>query len=115
MVVKRFVIALSLGVIASERAQAAAPVHIVIPEDGFSAHLSRDGAIAAVADGTLMRISFQYSEYDSLHPYLVANQYCGNNQFLKWGSAEHPSVGEIDLICVRGSTSSTQIFSAAGN
>ena len=112
---KRFVIALSLGVIVPERAQAGAPVHIVIPEDGFSAHLFRDGAIAAVADGTVMRISFEYSEYDPLHPYLVANQFCGNNQFLKWGSAEHPSVGEIDLICVRGSTSSTQTFSAAGN
>ena len=66
---KRFIIALSLGVVASERTQAAPPVHIVIPEDKFSEHLARDGAIAAVPTGTLMRISFDYGEYDALHPY----------------------------------------------
>ena len=112
---KRFIIALFLGVVASERTQAAPPVHIVIPEDKFSEHLARDGAIAAVPAGTLMRISFDYSEYDALHPYLVANQYCGDNQFLQWGAAPHPSLGEIDLICVRGGEAVSPSLSASGN
>ena len=112
---KRLVIALSLGVITPERAQASPPVHIVIPEDKFSEHLARDGAIAAVPLGTLMRISFDYSEYDTLHPYLVANHYCGDNQFLQWGAASHPSLGEIDLICVRGGAAVSPSLSASGN
>ena len=112
---KRFVIALSLGIMASDRTQAAPPIHIVIPEDGFSEHLAHDGAIAAVPVGTVMRISFDYSEYDALHPYLVANQYCGDNRFLQWGAAQHPSVGDIDLICVRGAAAPAQSLAAAGN
>ena len=112
---KRFVIALSLGVMASDRSQAAPPVHIVIPEDGFSDYLARDGAIAAVPVGTLMRISFDYSEYDALHPYLVAHHYCGDNQFLQWGAAPHPSLGDIDLVCVRGAPVLSQALATAGN
>ena len=113
--VKRFVIALSLGVMASDRTLAAPQVHIVIPEDGFSDYLARAGAIAAVPVGTLMRISFDYSEYDALHPYLVAYQYCGDNQFLKWGAAPHPSLGDIDLVCVRGAPVPVQALATAGN
>ena len=113
--VKRLVIALSLSVIGCECAQTAPLVHIVIAEEAFSEHLSHGGAIAVVPDGTLMRISFDYSEYDPLHPYLLANQYCGDNQFLQWGTASHPSLGEIDLICVRGSVANTQSLSVAGN
>ena len=112
---KRLFIALSLGVITPERTQASPPIHIVIPERGFSEHLAQDSIIAGVPDGTLMRISFDYSEYDPLHPYLIADQYCGDNQFLQWGAAKHPSLGEIDLICVRGSASVTRALSAAGN
>ena len=112
---KRFIIALSLGVMASDCNQAAPPIHIVIPEDGLSEHLAHDGAIAAVPVGTLMRISFNYSEYDTLHPYLVANQYCGDNQFLQWGTAPHPSLGDIDLICVRGPAMPVRSVAAAGN
>ena len=98
---RRLVIALALGVITPERVQAAPLVHIVISGDGFSEHLSRDGAIAAVPAGTLMRISFQYSEYDYRHPYLIAERFCGQNQFIRWGAAPHPSLGEIDLVCAR--------------
>ena len=112
---KRFVIALSLGVMASDRTHSAPPVHIVIPEDGFSDYLARDGAIAAVPVGTLMRISFDYSQYDALHPYLVAHQYCGDNQFLQWGAAPHPSLGDIDLVCVRGAPVPDQALATAGN
>ena len=96
---KRFVTALSLGVMALI-AHAAPPVHIVIPEDGFSDYLARDGAIAAVPVGTLMRISFDYSEYDALHPYLVAHQYCGDNQFLQWARRRiRRSVTLIWFVC----------------
>ena len=112
---KRLFIALSLGVIPPERAQAAPPVHIVIPERGFSEHLAHDSIIAGVPDGTLMRISFEYSQYDPLHPYLIANQYCGDNQFLQWGAAKHPSLGEIDLICVRDTVVTSPSLSASGN
>ena len=112
---KRFVIALSLGFMASESPLAEPQVHIVIPEAGFSDYLARDGAIAAVPVGTLMRISFDYSEYDALHPYLVAHQYCGENRFLQLGTAQHPSQGAIDLICIRGMAVPAQGLATAGN
>ena len=112
---KRFLVALSLGFMALESPQAEPQVHIVIPEAGFSDYLARDGAIAAVPVGTLMRISFDYSEYDALHPYLVAHQYCGENRFLRWGTARHPSLGDIDLICIRGMAVPAQGLATAGN
>ena len=67
------------------RAFADEMVHIVISEDGLSEHLALNGAIARVPHGTVMRISFDYSEYHELHPYLIANQFCDDRQFLRWG------------------------------
>ena len=85
------------------RACADEPVHIVISEDGLSEHLALSGAIASVPLGTVMRISFDYSEYHALHPYLIASQFCDDRQFLRWGAASHPALGEIDLVCIRSS------------
>ena len=48
-----------------------------------------------------MDIVFHYSEYDSLHPYLIANAYCDARHFILWGSAVHPSQGAIELVCVK--------------
>ena len=83
------------------RVLAESAVHIVIPEGAFGDHLAARGAIAKVSAGTVMRISFDYTEYDHRHPYLIADRFCGLNQFIRWGSADHPSFGEIDLVCVR--------------
>ena len=83
------------------RVLAESAVHIVIPEGAFGDHLAARGAIARVPAGTVMRISFDYTEYDHRHPYLIADRFCGLNQFIRWGSADHPSFGEIDLVCVR--------------
>ncbi len=87
------------------RAFADEMVHIVISEDGLSEHLALSGAIARVPDGTVMRISFDYNEYHALHPYLIASQFCDDRQFLRWGAAPHPALGEIDLVCIRTSLS----------
>ena len=80
-------------------------VHIVISEDGLGEHLALNGAIARIPHGTVMRISFDYSEYHALHPYLIASQFCDDRQFLRWGAAPHPAEGEIDLVCIRSSMS----------
>ena len=80
-------------------------VHIVITEDRLSEHLASNGAIARVPHGTVMRISFDYSEYHALHPYLIAIQFCDDRQLLRWGAALHPALGEIDLVCIRSSVS----------
>ena len=80
-------------------------VRIVISEDDLSEHLALNGAIARVPYGTVMQISFDYSEYHALHPYLIASQFCDDRQFLRWGAASHPDLGEIDLVCIRSSLS----------
>ena len=80
-------------------------VHIVITEDRLSEHLALNGAIARVPHGTVMRISFDYSDYHVLHPYLIAIQFCDDRQVLRWGAALHPALGEIDLVCIRSSVS----------
>ena len=90
-------------------------VHIVISEDGLSEHLALNGAIAQVPHGTVMQISFDYSEYHALHPYLIASQFCDDRRFLRWGSAPHPSFGEIDLVCIRSALSAPAPRLVAGN
>ena len=83
------------------RVLAESAVHIVIPEGAFGDHLAASGAIAKVRAGTVMRISFDYSEYDHRHPYLIADRFCGSNQFIRWGASSHPSLGDIDLVCAK--------------
>lgn len=98
---KRFVTVLFLSLASPVRALAESTIHIVIPEGAFGDHLASSGQIAKVPPGKVMRISFQYSEYDHRHPYLIAERFCGLNQFIRWGVAPHPSLGEIDLVCTR--------------
>ena len=98
---KRFVTVLFLSLASPVRALAESTIHIVIPEGAFSDHLASSGQIAKVPPGNVMRISIQYSEYDHRHPYLIAERFCGLNQFIRWGVATHPSLGEIDLVCTR--------------
>lgn len=104
---KRLVTFLLVGMVLSDRASSdsishGSTLHIVIAEGEFAEHLGIRGKIARVVPGKAMRISFQYTEYDPLHPYLIADQFCGDNRFTRWGNADHPSLGEIDLVCVRG-------------
>lgn len=101
IVLKRLLTVLLLTIAGPARAFAEATVHVVIPEGAFGNHLASGGAIAKVPAGKVMRISFDYSEYDHRHPYLIADRFCGFNQFIRWGSATHPSLGQIDLVCVR--------------
>ena len=98
---KRFVTVLFLSLASPVRALAESTIHIVIPEGAFGDHLASSGQIGKVPPGKVMRISFQYSEYDHRHPYLIAERFCGLNQFIRWGVAPHPSLGEIDLVCTR--------------
>ena len=98
---KRLVTVLFLRLAGPVRALAESTIHIVLPEGAFGDHLSSSGEIAKVPPGKVMRISFQYSEYDHRHPYLIAERFCGLNQFIRWGVAPHPSLGEIDLVCTR--------------
>ena len=99
---KRLVTVLLFGMVLSGRAFSDATLHIVIAEGEFADHLAIKGKIARVVPGKTMRISFQYSEYSRLHPYLIADQFCGDNRFMRWGNAAHPSLGDIELVCVRG-------------
>jgi|GEM_PF-1783884 len=98
---KQFFAMLLLSIASSVRVLAESPLHIVIPEGAFGDHLAASGAIAKVPAGTVMRISFDYTDYDHRHPYLIADRFCGLNQFIRWGAANHPSFGDIDLVCVR--------------
>jgi hypothetical protein len=106
---KRLVTVLFLSLAAPVRALAESTIHIVIPEGAFGDHLSSRGEIAKVPPGKVMRISFQYSEYDHRHPYLIAERFCGLNQFIRWGVAPHPSLGEIDLVCTRARDTARKI------
>ena len=106
---KRFVTVLFLSLASPVRALAESTIHIVIPEGAFGDHLASSGQIAKVPPGKVMRISFQYSEYDHRHPYLVAERFCGLNQFIRWGVAPHPSLGEIDLVCTRARDETRQM------
>ena len=106
---KRLVTVLFLSLAGPVRALAESMIHIVIPEGAFGDHLSSSGEIAKVPPGKVMRISFQYSEYDHRHPYLIAERFCGLNQFIRWGVAPHPSLGEIDLVCTRARDTARKI------
>ena len=106
---KRFVTVLFLSLASPVRALAESTIHIVIPEGAFGDHLASSGQIAKVPPGKVMRISFQYSEYDHKHPYLIAERFCGLNQFIRWGVAPHPSLGEIDLVCTRARDETRQM------
>ena len=75
--------------------------HIVIEEGAFERQLSTQGDIADIEPGVVMDIVFHHSEYDRLHPYLIANAYCDARHFILWGSAAHPSQGAIELVCVK--------------
>ena len=101
VLLKRLLTVILLSIAVPSRAFAEAAVHVVIPEGAFGNHLASGGAIAKVPAGKVMRITFDYSEYDHRHPYLIADRFCGFNQFIRWGSATHPSLGQIDLVCVR--------------
>ena len=98
---KRLFTVFFLSMASPIRVLAEPAVHIVIPEGAFGEHLAASGAIAKVPAGTVMRISFDYTEYDHRHPYLIADRFCGLNQFIRWGAADHPSFGDIDLVCAR--------------
>ena len=99
---KRLITVLLFGMVLSDPAFSDSTLHIVIAEGEFADHLGIKGKISRVVPGKTMRISFQYSEYSRLHPYLIADQFCGNNRFMRWGNAAHPSLGDIELVCVRG-------------
>ena len=101
MALKRLFAIFFLSIASSVRVVAESALHIVIPEGAFGDHLAASGVIAKVPAGTVMRISFNYTEYDHRHPYLIADRFCGLNQFIRWGVAPHPSLGEIDLVCTR--------------
>ena len=98
---KRLVAIFFLSIASPVRVVAESALHIVIPEGAFGDHLAVSGVIGKVPAGTVMRISFDYTEYDHRHPYLIAERFCGLNQFIRWGVANHPSFGDIDLVCVR--------------
>ena len=98
---KRMFTVFFLSMASPIRVLAESAVHIVIPEGVFGDHLAASGQIAKVPAGTVMRISFDYTEYDHRHPYLIADRFCRLNQFIRWGAANHPSLGDIDLVCVR--------------
>ena len=98
---KKLITIFFLSIASPARVLAEPAVHIVIPEGAFGDHLAASGAIAKVPAGTVMRISFDYTEYDHRHPYLIADRFCGLNQFIRWGAASNPAFGEIDLVCVR--------------
>ena len=112
---KHFLLALMLAVMDAASVFADEMVHIVISEDALSDYLALNGAIALVAHGTVMRISFDYNDYHVLHPYLIANEFCNDSRFLRWGSATHPSLGEIDLVCTRNALSVPKPRLIAGN
>ena len=98
---RRLFATIFLSIACPVRVVAGSALHIVIPEGAFGDHLAASGVIAKVPAGTVMRISFDYTEYDHRHPYLIADRFCGLNQFIRWGVANHPSFGDIDLVCVR--------------
>ena len=98
---KRLYAIFFLSIASPVRVLAESALHIVIPEGAFGDHLAASGVIAKVPAGTVMRISFDYTEYDHRHPYLIADRFCGLDQFIRWGVADHPSFGDIDLVCVR--------------
>ena len=117
---KRLITMLLVGMVLSDRASSDSisqdsTLHIVIAEGEFADHLGIRGKIARVVPGKTMRISFQYTEYDPLHPYLIADQFCGNNRFMRWGNAAHPSLGDIDLVCARGNKTPLRPSLVAGN
>lgn len=96
-------------------ADAAPMVRLVISEGEFGRYLSRQGEIASLPNGSVMSVSFQYTEYDFRHPYLIADRFCGNGQFIRWGAAAHPSLGAIDLICVKDIESDRPQIGGVGN
>ena len=98
---KRLVAVFLLGIARPLWAMGESAVHIVIPEGAFGNHLASTGVIARVPAGTTMRISFDYSEYDPRHPYLIADRFCAFKNFMRWGAASHPSSGQIDLVCIK--------------
>ena len=74
---KRLITVLIFGMVLSDRASSDSALHIVIAEGEFADHLGIKGKIARVVPGKTMRISFQYSEYSRLHPYLIMQNWAG--------------------------------------
>ena len=110
---KRLVIQLGLTLFSSS-VLADQTKHFVIQDGEFMRHLSAKGRLGRQPKGTLMRISFDYQDYDRLHPYLIANQFCQANQVIRWGSAPHPSLGQIELVCVRGDNANASMSLTGG-
>lgn len=77
-------------------------VRLVINEGEFGRYLSNQSDIAKLSDGSVMNVSFQYTNYDFRHPHLIADRYCVNGRFIRWGTALHPAQGPIDLVCIKG-------------
>ena len=88
--------------------------HFVIRNGEFESHLSAKGRLGSQPDGTLLHISFEYDDFDRLHPYLIADLFCRDSHFMKWGSAPHPSQGQIDMVCVRRSNTPRGVSLAGG-
>ena len=78
-------------------------IELVIADGEFGRYLSNDSAISKVPDGRVINVAFRYIDYDLRHPYLIADRFCGGSGFIRWGSAQHPSAGPIDLVCVKES------------
>ena len=90
-------------------------VDLVIADGEFGQYLSNDSAISRVPDGRVINIAFRYVDYDFRHPYLIADRFCGGSGFIRWGSAQHPSAGPIDLVCVKESQRKAPQLGGIGN
>jgi hypothetical protein len=90
-------------------------VRLVIKDGEFGHYLSHRGAISRVPEGRVVSVSFRYADYDFRHPHLIADRFCVNGRFIRWGSAQHPLAGPIDLVCIKGSQTRTTQMGSVGN
>ena len=90
-------------------------VRLVITDGEFGRYLSHRGAISQVPEGSVVSVSFRYADYDFRHPHLIADRFCVNGRFIRWGSAQHPLAGPIDLVCIKGSQTRTTQMGSVGN
>jgi len=90
-------------------------VDLVIADGEFGQYLSNDSAISKLPDGRVINVAFRYVDYDFRHPYLIADRFCGVSDFIRWGSAQHPFVGPIELVCVKESQRKAPELGGVGN
>ena len=88
---------------------------LVITDGEFGRYLSYRGALSQVSDGSVLNVSFHYADYDSRHPHPISDRFCINGRFIRWGSAQHPFAGPIDLVCIKGSQTRATQISSVGN